>query len=80
MLKMMKVDEIKSVEYTYEIGQVAGILANPNMTLEKILKYRQETQEHIEFEKAHGIDLAHEVRAMRIWDACIALLKPMFTL
>lgn len=77
---MSELEQIKSTEYTYEIGQVASILANPNYTLEKILKYQQETLERIEFEKGHGIDTAHEVRTARIWTACIALLKPMYTL
>jgi hypothetical protein len=70
----------KSTEYTYEIGQVASILANPAYTLDKILKYQQECLERIEFEEDHGVDTAHNVRSMRIYNACIALLKPQFTL
>ncbi len=73
-------EEIKSTEYTYEIGQVAGILANQDYTLDKILKYQKECLEKIEFEQNHGIDPAYEIRSNRIYNACIALLKPQFTL
>ena len=76
----MKQEQIKSTEYTYEIGQVASILANPNYTLDKILEYQKKTVEDIEFEQNHGINPAHELRNLRIWNACVALLKPQFTL
>lgn len=71
---------IKSTEYTYEIGQVASILANPAYTLDKILQYQQESVDKIEFERNHGVSTAHEERSIRVWNACIALLKPQFTL
>jgi hypothetical protein len=73
-------EQIKSTDYTYELGQVASILANPNYTLDRILEYQKQTAKDIEFERNHGIDPAHNVRGMRIWNACIALLKPQFTL
>lgn len=65
----------KSTDYAYEIGQVASILSNPNCTLNKILKYRQESIERIEFAKCHGINPAKELRSLRIWNACVALLQ-----
>lgn len=73
-------EQIKSTDYTYELGQVASILSNPQYTLEKILEYQQESIERIDFEKNHGIDPQHELRGLRIWNACVALLKPKYTL